>query len=705
MSPTIDTLQTSQSRFRYWSFYPLLLFLMLASVAMMVRGINERQRLLNEQTQMVQNMPKILEITQLQKWIERWMTSMYQYQTSGNREEYLRQTSYYLEKITEQMASLKSKGLSSTELNQFHERLQNINLSVKSFEQAVINGKRDNELINKILLSIQQEMGLSQLLFKHWGERISEDFQRQLQGVNQYFYRLVWWQLIFSFLALIISAYLFIRLLLRWIADQRLIYQVYHQDDLDVPNVRQLIQDFNQTVVLPSTSRAAIFRLNILGQKELTRLFGTHIGLLSQKIIAQRLNEMVKKMSPPGGVYFITDQQWALLLLMPQQQSDAEVLQNINQWGGSLLDLLEKPIDLKNMTLRCSAKMGVSVYPQPASTYHLCMQQAEMALATIMYSAPKSLNLGAIEHNTLQNPFDSIHSGKIALYHASMPIEVGQRIEMVDKLRHAVRQANVDGFEGLRVVYQPCMQVTHASEWRINTRLQWMSGSKLLDIEDFRELAERSGLIIDIGDWYLQEVLRQWREWQDIWVNHGIASRTIIVSVFPRQLSDHEFPIRLNRFLQTYQVPPEKVIFSLGGSWQGLPSDQCNLALKSLKATGVGLLLADFGRGDISFSDLPQFLVDGILVHKDFVQSMQYINSEVQSESAAALMASHSLARLIINMGKDLGRWTIADGVSNTAQSTLLTLWGCQYLQGDLFAPLMSPKEFSAWVEKHHQPF
>ncbi len=184
-------------------------------------------------------------------------------------------------------------------------------------------------------------------------------------------------------------------------------------------------------------------------------------------------------------------------------------------------------------------------------------------------------------------------------------------------------------------------------------------------------MAEENGLIIDIGNWVLEQACSQALRWH----KEGYSDLSIAVNISGRQFRQSNLPDIITQILKKTGLSAKFLELELTES---LLVDDINSAVETmyqLKDMGIKLVIDDFGTGYSSLSYLKQFPVDKLKIDRSFICEL------VNKESDAAI------ARAIINLGHSLNLEVLAEGVETELQKQFIVKHGCDYAQGYYFKP------------------
>ncbi len=230
----------------------------------------------------------------------------------------------------------------------------------------------------------------------------------------------------------------------------------------------------------------------------------------------------------------------------------------------------------------------------------------------------------------------------------------------VHRIGEALRRALAA--EELELHYQPIVECDDHGVPRVEALLRWTSGELgPVSPETFIPVAERTGLIGDIGRWTLSRVCEDLARWPDLRVN---------VNVSPVQLRAPDFAATCTDIARSAGVDPHRIALELTEGIVVSNPELAKLRLKELRDAGFFVMLDDFGTGFASIGYLREFAFDGLKIDQSFV-------SEVgRSDQANKYLQSFSLIAQALDVD------VIAEGVENEDQARLVALLGCRWTQG-----------------------
>ncbi|WP_426143431.1 bifunctional diguanylate cyclase/phosphodiesterase [Pseudomonas sp. DWP3-1-2] len=321
-----------------------------------------------------------------------------------------------------------------------------------------------------------------------------------------------------------------------------------------------------------------------------------------------------------------------------------------------LLQSLHKSFDLQGTAALVTASIGVAMGPQHAVTAQGLLTQAD----TAMYAAKES---GRNDYR---------------FYQAQMTTLIQARVALERALRHALE---CNEFE---ILYQPKLDLCSGCIAGAEALIRWRNPELgLVSPADFIPLAERTGLIIPIGEWVLDQVCSQARRWRA----SGRFSQRIAVNVAVLQIERSDFVETVRQALQRHDLPPQALEIEVTES---LVMDRQELAqnvLGQLQRMGLTVAVDDFGTGYSSLAYLKDLPIDNLKIDRTFISDLPH---------GAAYIA---ITRAIIDLGHALGFTVTAEGIETPEQLAFLQGAGCDTGQGYLISRPMPVSQFEVWLD------
>jgi diguanylate cyclase (GGDEF)-like protein/PAS domain S-box-containing protein len=238
-------------------------------------------------------------------------------------------------------------------------------------------------------------------------------------------------------------------------------------------------------------------------------------------------------------------------------------------------------------------------------------------------------------------------------------------------------------FHELRLVYQPVVDLKDETITGVEALLRWDHPQRgVVMPAEFIPVAEESGMIDRIGQWVLEEALRDAVRWEQLRLDQPPLKVGINVAV--QQLQNPRFPDSVDDAIKTAGIEPQSVALELDESVLRDEADQMRSTLRLLKRCGVILAVHDFGTGDSSLRQLAALPIDTIKVDRRFVAALG-------TEDAAS-----TIAHAVIATGGALGLRVIGAGAETQEQVEQLRRLGCAAAQGFYFSEPVPASRISA---------
>lgn len=267
-------------------------------------------------------------------------------------------------------------------------------------------------------------------------------------------------------------------------------------------------------------------------------------------------------------------------------------------------------------------------------------------------------------------------STNFAFYSPAMDDETRMRLDIIRNLQKDFER------EKLEVWYQPQVNLLSEETIGVEALLRWRNHEgKYIPPEVFVPLAEYSGLIVKIGKWVLAESVRRLK----VLIAAGCPPIRMAVNVSVLQFRDRGFVDYVKYIVDIHGVPPNLLELEITESVVMDEPEIVIQALNSLKKFGVMIALDDFGTGFSSMSHIQKLPLDRLKIDKSFVTDLDTNKNAF-------------IAQAIVNLGRQLGLTTIAEGVENREQAAQVLKMGTDEAQGFLFAKPMPFTELKRFM-------
>ncbi len=271
--------------------------------------------------------------------------------------------------------------------------------------------------------------------------------------------------------------------------------------------------------------------------------------------------------------------------------------------------------------------------------------------------------------------------GRIAIFDQTMHEAVCERLEMEERLRVAVR----DG--GFTLRYQPIIDLQRGRIAGAEVLIRWQLEGSFVAPDEFIPVVEEIGLINQVGEWVIEHAADDCGALLGDVSATGLDDFYIGVNVSKRQLGDPFFPDRLAAILTRTGLERDVLKLEMTETADPRHGEQVLQTLRTLQASGIGIHIDDFGKGQSSLTCFQAYPIETVKIDRAFTASI-------------ATDHSHSvITQAMIQLAHHLGARIVAEGVEDEEQLRVLREWGCDLAQGYLFSPPLTLDELRELIE------
>ena len=406
-----------------------------------------------------------------------------------------------------------------------------------------------------------------------------------------------------------------------------------HDPLTNLPNRRQLLQHLNQLIELatPQGSRLAVMFLDLDNFKSVNDSLGHEFGDRVLTEIGERMRQITGEsgfIARLGGDEFT--------LVFPYSGDSSEV----EQRAGQLVDGFKRPLSIDLRDVSVGVSCGVAMFPEHGLDATSLLRAADAALF-------RAKELGR---------------NRLCFHEPSMLVDASNRFRIEQALRKAIKGGD------FLLHYQPqvCLGTERANS--VEALLRWRrSDTEIVTASEFVQIAEQSGLMLDLNDWVLDNAASAVRNWRD----NGWPDARIAVNVSAQQFVAGNFVSTIERLLGRHDLPPEALELELTENMLQTGAITVE-TLHALRELGVATALDDFGTGFSSLTSLEQLPLSRVKLDRRLI-------AEVDHNPRAA-----AIARSIIVLCRNLGLAITTEGVERHEQLDFLASCGDVSVQGYL---------------------
>ncbi|MFZ4539723.1 EAL domain-containing protein [Propionivibrio sp.] len=436
-------------------------------------------------------------------------------------------------------------------------------------------------------------------------------------------------------------------------AEERMQRIINYDSLTGLPNrtlFHQLVEQ-SLTAARRNNAHCALLVIDLNRFTSVNDSLGHEVGDELLRQVGQRFREALRKediLARVGGDEFV-------VALISVQKSEHSGLV-----AEKLLSSLETPFVIESHALHISASIGIAIYPEDGLSTAALHRFADVAMQRVKQNNESSGYL---------------------FYSPEMNVRAKEQWQLEGELREALT-----GYQ-LLLHYQPKVSLRSGRIVGAEALIRWSHPEHgMIPPSKFVPIAEETGLILELGNWVIEEACRQIRSWLD----SGLEPVPIAVNLSARQF-DNLLPDRLQAAIERHGVPCECLKLEITESLLVRGPEKVIPIMNKLVSMGFNLSLDDFGTGYSSLAYLKKFPITTLKIDRAFVIGVP----DDQNDCA--------IAQAIVTMGKQLRQEIVAEGVETREQMTFLRNLGCDQLQGYLFSPPVAAADFECMVrEKRH---
>lgn len=415
--------------------------------------------------------------------------------------------------------------------------------------------------------------------------------------------------------------------------NKELATQSLHDSLTKLPN-RLYLTDYAEVIFSHHRLReekAAFLYVDLDRFKSVNDAFGHHIG---DQLLIQMANRLHEKLSSSHKLFRIGGDEFVLI----SENTDVNQAMLLAE---EVLHFIQEAYLIATKEINISASLGIAMYPEHGTNVQDLLINADVAM---LASKEQGRNTFTVFHSTTDQQ------------------DVRSQSKLINDLYKAVDEQQFVLF------YQPKFTANY-QVCGVEALIRWKHPSLgLLTPQMFIEGAEKTGLIIPMGYWALEQACQQIQKWE----RSNSPFYPIAVNLSALQFENKKLFSVLEQLLEQYQIQPHNLILEITESTAMHHIDSSIRTLERLRKLGIRIAIDDFGTGYSSFLYLKDLPVDELKIDRGFLIDLQPNSKE------------EAILESIIHLAAKLGLIVTAEGVETQQQADILTNLGCNQLQGYL---------------------
>lgn len=426
-------------------------------------------------------------------------------------------------------------------------------------------------------------------------------------------------------------------------AEKKELYRMARTDSLSGLANRDSLNEYLHRLIADSERNNKEFALLFLDLdhfKTVNDSLGHNVGDELLQNIASIIQEVLRAtdfVARVGGDEFV--------VIINQYSSLMELTHIVQR----IQEQLSRQWIIQTHPMYVDSSVGIAIYPKDGTDIVSLMKHADIA----MYDAKKN---GRAQY---------------CFFTKELNKSVQDTISLDKEMREALKN------EHYALYYQPKIDIQTQKIIGAEALIRWISPSKgMIPPDIFIPLAEENGFILELGEWVLQENIRQYKVWKEKGIDLKLS-----VNISTRQLLDADFANKFLSLINANEIDPTKLDIEITEYiFMDQKNTKCDV-LDILHEKGVSISLDDFGTGYSSLSYLKKFPIDCLKIDKSFLDDYHTQDGAIFIET-------------IVKMGQTLNMKVIAEGVESREQLEYLQSIGCHQYQGYYYSKPLNTDEF-----------
>jgi len=422
-------------------------------------------------------------------------------------------------------------------------------------------------------------------------------------------------------------------------AQAKMEFMAHHDALTGLPNRLQLVERLEHELRRAERHGyyGAVLFIDLDQFKTINDSLGHPVGDKVLEVVASRLQSSVRE---EDLVARLSGDEFVVVLTVLDQNIEVAALR-AGEISEKIRSVISQPYIHDSMELRVTCSVGVVVYPDKNNSVHELLRYADTAMYQVKEKGRDS----------------------IEFFNEEMADKVSRQLVMEGDLHRALDEKQFEVF------YQPKIDVLSGRVVGAEALLRWQHPTKgMVSPVDFIPVLETYGMIIEVGQWVLEESCKALLKWHDdgLWAE----GMKLSVNISPRQFRRNAFVDDVLQALQRYPIPPNSLDMEITEGIVIQRVDDAIETMTQLNNEGISFSLDDFGTGYSSISYLKRLPVSTLKIDKGFVRDI------IDDRNDRVLVET------IITMGLLLDMELVAEGVENAEQLAILRSFGCHFYQG-----------------------
>jgi len=444
--------------------------------------------------------------------------------------------------------------------------------------------------------------------------------------------------------------------------EEKLTHALHHDPLTGLPNEAALVSMLERAQLEAAEQGlpVALLLLDLDDYQRVNRALGYDAGDALLRETAQRLRHLAvlgEQIARTGSDEFA-------IVITPHQAESADVAGAAEALARRLLASILQPYSFRDQPVHLSASIGIALHPDPRAGGADAGQEDAAPLARRADRALQRAKAAGGNTLMLHVPDDD-------------PSDA-QRLKLESDLYDGVRNGEFS------LHFQPITSSATGGVVGVEALIRWQHPVHgLVSPSTFIPLAESVGLINYLGNWVLKAACMQLAQWD----SQGISLQYVAVNVSPQQFRNPRFKDSVEEAIALTGVDPSRLVFEITESVLMQDPQHARVLLEELSALGIRFAVDDFGTGYSSLAYLQRFPLAKLKIDRSFVENLLTSRND------------QAIINAVVGLARTLDLEIVAEGVETEAQRELLTMMGCDHIQGWLVCKALPSGELAERFE------
>ncbi|HHV72938.1 MAG TPA: EAL domain-containing protein, partial [Clostridia bacterium] len=427
-------------------------------------------------------------------------------------------------------------------------------------------------------------------------------------------------------------------------------YMATHDEVTDLPNsvyFRRRLK--NQCIqARKNQTKFAVMMLDLDGLKNIKYSLGYDI---ERKLIIDIVERLKLNLEDDIFLSRFSEDHFAFLISNPRTYDEYKAI------AVKFLKLFSQPYKMKNYELDISANIGISIYPDDGQDEANLRKQANIALIRAKKEG----------------------KNRFKFYSSDLDIQNYRDFILRSDLHYAIEKGH------LKIYYQPIVNLKTNEILAVEVLVRWEHPNwGLISSEEFIALAEETSFIVNIENWVLKEICRNYKQW----LKNGLPQIKVFINSPSIQFFESDFVDNIKNIIDEFELDPRFLIIEIAENVLTKNIKKVSADIEKLRVLGIEVALNDFGTAFSSLASLYSFKVDYLKLNSLFIKN------------AILDERSNTITSFIIRMARELKIKLVAEGIENGEQLLYLKELNCYAGQGNIYTKPLVLEDFEKILAK-----